>query len=213
MRVQRDPDMMNKIISLKKSPSKFVAFTAIFAVLFALGNFIAIPTVASIEMVVTFICATLFGPQIAILSSLVGELIVMPIAPPSEVLFIYSVFIGDAIAALIMGYGRNLAFVLEPRFKDNERKARITGESIAYILMLLARYTFYTAFDAILLFSGILISDEGAMPAFITYTVGNYTRFVFKAVFLPLCIIITETIRKNLRTNYFDIARIAGSTS
>nr|MDO8116376.1 hypothetical protein [Candidatus Sigynarchaeota archaeon] len=141
--------MMKKLISLKKTPSKFIAITAIFSVLFAIGNFIAIPLVTSIEMVVTFVCAVLFGPEIAILSSIIGEAIVMPIAPPAEV-FILSVFVGDALAALVMGYGRKLAFFLEPKCSGNDRNARIIGESIVYVLMLLARYSFYTLFDLLL---------------------------------------------------------------
>nr|MDO8114855.1 hypothetical protein [Candidatus Sigynarchaeota archaeon] len=195
-------------LNIKENKSKFIALTAVFAGLFALGNFIAIPGVASIEMIVTFVCAGLFGPEIAIISSLAGEAIVMPIAPPSESLFIYSTFIGDAIAALVMGYGRRIAFPMEKTFKMEPRKARVFGESIAYIFMLASRYSFYILFDAIVLYSGLLIDPDGISVAMVAYVGVHMLRFVLKAIFLPLCILIAETIRKNMGKVYFDLEKV-----
>ncbi|MHA1848955.1 MAG: hypothetical protein ACTSXU_15035 [Promethearchaeota archaeon] len=194
--------------SLKSNPSKVIAITAIFAVLFALGNFIAIPGIASIERIVTFITGVLFGPQITIIAAVVGEAIVMPIAPPGESWFILSVFVGDAIAALVMGYGRKLVLLFKNIEEKNPRKARMIAESIAYVLMLASRYTFYTIFDAIVLYSGLIISPEGANATFAAWTVMNYTRMLLKLLFLPICLAIIEPLRKNLNIIYFNWERM-----
>ncbi|MHA1698586.1 MAG: hypothetical protein ACTSWN_07100 [Promethearchaeota archaeon] len=182
---------------------------AIFAGLFAFGNFIAIPGFASFESVVTFISAMLFGPYITMIAALAGEAILLPIAPPSENIFIFSTFIGDALTALIMGFGRRLAFPIHAKiFKGKPEKlnrARMTGETVAYIIAIAVRYTFYDLYNAIFLYAGIMTTGESAYIAWVGFTIANTVRMIYKMLLFPLCIIITESVRKALNKVYFNL--------
>ena len=180
-------------LNFKENPSKWIAITAIFAGLYVLGYFIAIPGVSSLgESIITWICAGLFGPWIAVIACILGEGISMFIKAPDLPIFIPSTLISVVLMALIMGYGRRLALPKSTGTdRRRSRKIRMITESILYIVMLVVKYTFYTLWDIAFF-----------VPSF---AVTILLAFVVKCVLLPIGLIIIEAVRKGLDRVYFDL--------
>lgn len=171
---------------------------------------IGVTSVVSLESIVGFMSAVLFGPIIAVMSSLCGALISMAFFPPDQPMFFWTTLIADVFTALIIAYGRLLAFPIEKKKILSEKKARIFSESIFYALAVCARYIFYQLSDIFALYVGWL-SPAGSSTIgqqIIVYGIGNLIRAIIKVVFLPVCILFAELIRKNTQTIYFDIEKI-----
>nr|MDO8084164.1 ECF transporter S component [Candidatus Sigynarchaeum springense] len=189
--------MPGKLINFKTQPSKTFALTGIFAALFALGNFIAIPGVTSHEHVVTFVCATLFGPYVAVISSVIGEIIV---APFSKLFWLPSTLIGDILTALIVGYGRNFAFYLQKRHEMQPVKARRIAESTFFIIAVCGRYITYLTIDAALISAGLDIGNT--LLGFFLFVF--LPAWVYKIAWTPLCVLIVDQMRRYLNVVYYD---------
>lgn len=181
----------------RQNTSRAVALTAVFAGLFAIGNFISFPEVGSIEMLVTWTCAGIFGPHVAVVASVAGEALSMVIFPTNPI-FIPTKLGGAALTAVIMGYGRRLAFPLAARGTP-EKRARMVVESLVYAGMLAARLGLYLAYNA-------LVGIPG-------YEIVLTVNFIFKIAFLPLGLAIVEAIRRGTGKVYFDLVRVDGPTA
>jgi hypothetical protein len=178
--------------NFKEKRSKVIAATAIFAGLFALGNFIAIPEVGSLEMLVTWVCAGIFGPQVAIIASVIGEAISL-FNPTTNLLFIPTKLAGAALTALIMGYGRKLVFVVNKQV-DREKRMRMVVESAFFVIMLAARLILYLVYNLALGIRG--------------YEFILTINFMFKVIFLPIGLFIVESVRRGLGRVYYDMERV-----
>ena len=178
-------------LDYKEKPSKWIALTAIFTGLFVLGKFIAIPEIGSIESIVTWVSAGLFGPWLAVISGTIGVVLSFFIKLPDLPIFIPSTIIGVIMTSLIMGYGRKLAFMVWKSSGMNDRRRRMVTESIIYILMQIAQYSFY-----------LLYNLAFGIPG---YEIRIVITFVVKLVLLPIGLILIEAIRKSLNKPYFDL--------
>ncbi|MFX0101959.1 MAG: hypothetical protein ACFFCS_20505 [Candidatus Hodarchaeota archaeon] len=199
--------MSSTKINFREQRSKAVAVTAVFAGLFAIGNMIGVTGFVSMESIITFICGALFGPQVAFIAAIAGEGIAQMFFPASVPLFLVTIFIADGITGLIIGYGRKMAFFFERKFHIDKRKARILAESISYLLIPAFRYSFYQLFDIIALNVGWL-APQGSNTIdqqILVYAGKNFINMGIKMVFLPLCILLVEQIRRNTKTLYYDI--------
>lgn len=189
-------------INLREQKGKALAIIAVFAGLYAVGNFLAIPGIASHDHVFLFIVAILFGPWVSALSGIIGELIVLPIGfKPEHVFFFPTTFAGVVIMALIIGYGRKLAFQLEKKKNWTRKKARIVAETLAYIIGVNVRYLIYIPYDMLLIGSGIDVGGT-ILVIFLTFIL---PKWIYKTVWTPLCILIGERLRKSLNRIYYDI--------
>ncbi|NMC04732.1 MAG: hypothetical protein GYA24_05940 [Candidatus Lokiarchaeota archaeon] len=176
--------------------SKVITATAIFAGLFVLGNFISIPEVGSLEMLITWVCAGIFGPYVSIIAGVIGEGISLFIFPTNP-LFIPTKLAGAALTALIMGLGRRLAFVVNKQV-DREKRVRMVVESIFFVAMLAARLALYLLYNAAMGIPG--------------YELVLTVNFLFKVAFLPIGLILVEGIRRGIGRVYYDMDRIDTST-
>ncbi len=178
--------------NFKEKRSKVIAATAIFAGLFVLGNFISIPEVGSLEMLITWVCAGIFGPQVAIIASVIGEGISLFIFPTNP-WFIPTKLAGAALTAVIMGYGRKLVFVVNKQV-EREKRMRMVVESAFFVIMLVARLAMYMVYN-------FLVGIPG-------YEFILTVNFLFKVIFLPVGLILVESIRRGLGRVYFDMERV-----
>ncbi len=202
-------------LDLGKRKSQTIAVAAIFSGLCALGNMIGAINIVSLESIFTFLCATLFGPLIAVFAALTGELISWIVKVPDQAMFYWTTLAADAFTALIIAYGRLSAFPLDEKKLLDEKKARILSESIFYVLAVSARYIFYQLSDIMGLNIGWLAPEESNTidQQVVVYGISNMFRWIIKVTMLPICIILVEMIRKNTRTIYFDIERIKKETA
>jgi len=197
-------------LNFKENKSKAIALAAIFSGLYAIARMIGVASVVSLESIVGFMSAALFGPVIAVVSSLCGALISMAFFPPDQPMFFWTTLIADVFTALIIAYGRLLAFPIEKKKLLSEKKARIFSESIFYSLSVSARYIFYQLSDIFALYVGWLspVRSNTIGQQILVYGIENIIRAIIKVVFLPVCILFAELIRKNTQTIYFDIKEI-----
>ena len=175
----------------KEKPSKWIALAAIFTGLFVLGKFVAIPDIGSIESIVTWVSAGLFGPWLAVISGTVGTLLSFFIKFPDVPQFVPSTIIAVIMTSLIMGYGRKLAFMTWKSSRMNERLKRMITEAILYALMQIAQYSFYYVYNLAFGIPG--------------YQITLIFTFVWKCCLLPIGLIIIEAIRKSFNKPYFDL--------
>jgi hypothetical protein len=192
--------VIEKILTYKKQPARAVALTAVFAALYALFGFLAIPDVASFETIILFMVGVLFGPEITVPSCLIGEIIAKLIFPQKQVLFYISSFLAVVVASLVMSYGRRLASRFGDAFNILDKRSRLKGEAIAYILAVGSFYVIYAVYDVILLYAGIF-----SYALYIVYVIEFLIAFAVKATFIVICIPLVEAIRKYLNEVYLDI--------
>ncbi|MHA1680466.1 MAG: ECF transporter S component [Promethearchaeota archaeon] len=190
--------MKTSTINFKENPTRAIAMTGIFTALYAIFNFIAIPDFASHEHVINLVCAALFGPYVAAIASVAGELVILPFKGVS--IFLPSTLIGNILTAFIVGFGRNFARYFKKRSDAmSERKSRMYAEGLSFVIALFARYAFYIFFDAILISAGIPLPNTIMFFALWFLIVTAY-----KVAWLPVCITIVEQIRKGMNVIYFD---------
>ena len=181
-------------INFKNRRSKSLAITGIFTGLYAIFNFIGIPEFSSFEHIINYICAFLFGPYVAVISSVAGELLLAPLKNP---LFLPSVLMGNIATALILGFGRKLTPKFQKLTGYPVKKSRYLTESLVYVISLFVRYFIYIGYGGILVIIGI----DYALIYFVVFFL---IVTAFKAAWIPVCQSIIEAIRKNMTVVYFD---------
>jgi uncharacterized membrane protein len=184
--------MYKSSFSFSENRSKVITSTAIFAGLFVIGNFTSIPEVGSLEMLITWVCAGIFGPWIGMIAGVVGEALSLFIFPTNP-LFIPTKLAGAALTALIMGYGRKLALVVN-KHAEKEKRTRMIVESLIFVTMLAARLGMYLLYN-------LLVGIPG-------YEIPLAINFIFKVAFLPIGLLLVEAIRRGIGRPYYDMERI-----
>ena len=178
-------------------------FIAIFAALFSVTNLIGIPGFSSTNQIVAYVAGAIFGPWVTLVSYLIGEIVSIQFTGTPSI-FVVSAIVGDIIYSLFMGYGRNLAPHLTRRFHLDFVRSRIVAESLSFVLMLFTVALFYWVYDIGLISMGLLSEGTPFDEAVLFWGVFALTHAISKLPYLPICIIITEAVRKAIGSTYLD---------
>ncbi|MGY5859414.1 MAG: hypothetical protein RTU63_08585 [Candidatus Thorarchaeota archaeon] len=199
--------------SIDFSKNKTFTWTiiAVFAALFSVTNLIGIPGFSSVNQIVVYFSGAVFGPWVTMISYLIGETVTIQLTG-TPTIFIASTVIADILYSLFMGYGRNLAKPLMKRTGFDFVKSRTTAESVSFILMLFAVALFYWIYDIGLVMMGLLSEGVPFADAVSFWGIFALSHAISKLPYLPLCIIITESVRKAFRTAYLDQAEPDSNT-